>query len=235
MMDLIALGNSPKQLLVAINKALQELDLPVTIVEASSAFTDGEILTADGNARNAKSSGKKIVTLDINYDLNHLNIPQTSKETVPSTYSVAYAVREAMPVWIGGIHLFAKGKDLYSPGHEDYNKLIAVFNSRGYNMTVNQDYPDQAIRLATLLDRGYMITNVTHGLYSPLVTFVYYNEKYIAVNGDVNDKVKQYTIKLDIDASKQDSLMTSAMDGNEPGIFVWVSKPLAYEQPFFIE
>ena len=242
MMDLIALGNSPKQLLVAINKALQELDLPVTIVEASSAFTDGEIITADGDDRGVKSSGKKLVTLDIGKDIVDATtkIPVSRVSEIPSMYSLAYTARETMPTYMP-MAIFAKGKDLYPSTHADYNKMIFIGNERGWNMTVGNavivggtdNLTKTAIQLAKVLDREYSISNVTKGMYNPLVTHVEYRWESVPVDGNVNDKVRVHTIKIEVDASQQDSLASLSAG---TGGWIWLQKSVPYyNQQFYIE
>jgi hypothetical protein len=204
-----------------------------TVVKAPSTFTDGEILTADGNARNAKSSGKKIVTLDINGAVNDYKIPASRANELPSLYSVAYASREAMPVYIP-MRVFAKGKDLYPSTHADYNKMIFVGNERNWNMTVGNEASEEEIAvLVQLLERDYTITNATKGMYNPLITHIEYRWDYVPVDGNVNDKVKVHTIKVEVDASQQDNIVIATAD---TGGYIWLHKALpTYIQPYYID
>jgi hypothetical protein len=212
-----------------------------TVVKAPSTFTDGEILTADGNARNAKSSGKKIVTLDIGKDIVDAmtKIPASRVAEIPSMYSLAYTARETMPTYMP-MAIFAKGKELYPSTHADYNKMIFVGNERGWNMTVGNaeivggtdNLTKTATQLAKVLDREYSISNVTKGMYNPLITHVEYSWEYVPVDGNVNDKVLMHTIKIEVDASQQDSLASLSAG---TGGWIWLQKSVPYyNQQFYI-
>lgn len=173
------------------------------------------------------------VTLDINGEVNDYKIPASRANELPSLYSVAYAVREAMPVYIP-MRVFAKGKDLYPSTHEDYNKMIFVGNERNWNMTFGNEAGQKEIAvLVQLLERDYAITNVTKGMYNPLITHVEYHWEYVAVDGNVNDKVKVHTIKLEVDALQQDNIVIASVD---TGGYIWLQKSLpTYIQPYYVE
>lgn len=192
-------------------------------------MTDTVVYCLDGQT--SLSGTKKSFapyTKDINEELNENSITQINKEIIPSLYSVAYAIREAMPVYMS-VQAFAKGKTLYPSTHSDYNKLIYVGNVRGWNMTAGDN--TLAISLAKLLDRGYIVYSFTKGLYNPLITHVEFSSEFVAVDGNVNDKVEVFTLKLEIDAAQQDNLMIASED---TGGFIWLHRQLPYySQPYY--
>lgn len=193
-------------------------------VYTDSDLVDEELVVASGNGKKVKSSGKKLVTKDINGGLNDILIPKSRTEEIPSLYSVEYAVREAMPVWILML-AFKSGKDLYSPDHADYNKLILVTNSAGKNLTAS-DTPT-ATAMARLLDRGYRITNLTRGFHNQLISNVEFS-----FNTD-SEGIKTYTIKIAAEADKQDSL--KSITENEAGI-VWLERYFTYvNQGYYVD
>ena len=156
------------------------------------------------------------VTLDINEGLKDMIVPSSKTGVTPSLYSVEYAVREAMPVWILML-AFRAGKDLYPVGHADYNKLILVANSEGKNMTAADT--SSATAMAGYFDRGYRITQLTRGFHNVLLSNIEFS--YV----EDSDGLKTYTVKIEAEASKQDSLRS--MNDNEAGL-VWVERYFSY-------
>ena len=202
---------------IKFDGTIDEWSIATNGSSVNSGTGDYTVYCIDGKiAKDGTITSYAPTTLDINEGLKDMVVPKSRKSIVPSLYSVEYAVREAMPVWILML-AFRAGKDLYTPDHADYNKLILVANSEGKNMTT-ADRPS-ATAMAGYFDRGYRITQLTRGFHNVLLS----NIEFSFTEDD--NGLKTYTVKIEVEANKQDALRS--MTDNDAGI-VWLERYFSY-------
>jgi hypothetical protein len=202
---------------IKFDGTIDEWSIATNGKNVNSGTGDYTIYCIDGKiAKDGTITAYSPVTLDINEGLKDLIVPKSRKSIVPSLYSVEYAVREAMPVWILML-AFMAGKDLYEPGHADYNKLILVANSKD-TPEIAADWAS-AKAMASYFDRGYRITQLTRGFHNVLLSNIEFS-----FTEDENG-LKTYTVKIEAEASKQDALRS--MNDNEAGL-VWLERYFSY-------
>lgn len=159
-----------------------------TVVKAPNTFKDEEILTADGNARNAKSSGYKIVNAPIG---NDIAIPSGADTQVLDRASTEYAVRESM-LHMMPLMIFYNGK-YDGVNSENYDKLIFKCTKTGEGAISGQTGTNNPY--FNLFERGFAPILVFSKNYSNLVSDIEFTWK----GGEY------YQVRINVDHTLQGS------------------------------